>query len=123
MLDLQRHVDCPIWNDILSDTSTAAAQWSGVKYACQKVLQAYCKVFDQQELYDLIVRYFVLFDFTFISLFPFFPFDVIFLSVSTLIFRSIPVCQFNFSAVVERRRCENSVCSSELKSESNRALK
>lgn len=60
MLDLQRHVDCPIWNDILNDStqsSSAAAQWTGVKYACQKVLQAYCKVFDQEELYDLIVRY------------------------------------------------------------------
>lgn len=59
MLDLQRHIDCPIWSDILNSTpNAAAAQWTGIKYACQKVLQAYCKVFDEQELYDLIVRYF-----------------------------------------------------------------
>lgn len=59
MLDLQRHIDCPIWSDILDSTpNTAATQWTGMKYACQKVLQAYCKVFDEQELYDQIVRYF-----------------------------------------------------------------
>lgn len=56
MLDLQQHVDCPIWNDTKFSTS-GAVQWTGMKYACQKVLQAYCKVFNQEELYDLIVRY------------------------------------------------------------------
>lgn len=59
MLDLQRHTDCPIWSDVLSSTpSETIAEWTGIKYACQKVLQIYCKVFDEQELYDLIVRYY-----------------------------------------------------------------
>lgn len=30
--------------------------WPGLKYACVKVLEAYCKVFNQQELYEFIVR-------------------------------------------------------------------
>lgn len=68
MLDLQRHMYCPIWTDA---TAVAAAtvqptespyeattqQWTGLKYACQKVLETYCKLFDEKELYDLIVRY------------------------------------------------------------------
>lgn len=56
MLDLQQHVDCPIWNEKFSTSDAATVQWTGMKYACQKVLQAYCKVFNQEELYDLIVR-------------------------------------------------------------------
>lgn len=55
MLDLQRHENCPIWRDVLSNPSIP---WTGLQYTCLKVLQAYCKVFEQQELYDLIVRYF-----------------------------------------------------------------
>lgn len=60
MLDLQRHVYCPIWTDAVQSTDTPyddAQQWTGLKYACQKVLEIYCKVFEKQELYDLIVRY------------------------------------------------------------------
>ncbi|EDS33811.1 conserved hypothetical protein [Culex quinquefasciatus] len=52
MLDLQRHIDCPLWEVL----GSPAIPWSGMRYACVKVLHAYCKVFDQQELYDLIVR-------------------------------------------------------------------
>lgn len=54
MLDLQRHENCPIWRDVLSQQPIP---WTGLRYTCLKVLQAYCKVFDQLELYDLIVRY------------------------------------------------------------------
>lgn len=54
MLELQRHVDCPMWDTL----GSPLVPWPGMKYACIKVLHAYCKVFDQQELYDLIVRYF-----------------------------------------------------------------
>lgn len=36
---------------------SALIPWPGMKYACLKVIQAYCKVFEQQDLYDLIVRY------------------------------------------------------------------
>lgn len=35
---------------------SALLPWPGMKYACLKVIQAYCKVFEQQDLYDLIVR-------------------------------------------------------------------
>ncbi|GAB0100558.1 PET domain-containing protein [Sergentomyia squamirostris] len=52
MLELQRHTDCPMWDAL----GSPLVPWPGMKYACFKVLQAYCKVFDQQELYDLIVR-------------------------------------------------------------------
>lgn len=63
MLDLQRHMYCPIWTDVAvqpteSPPYTATTQqWTGLKYACQKVLETYCKLFDEKELYDLIVRY------------------------------------------------------------------
>ncbi|CAO1310245.1 unnamed protein product [Diamesa tonsa] len=30
--------------------------WAGMRYSCIKVLHAYCKVFNQQEIFDLIVR-------------------------------------------------------------------
>lgn len=53
MLDLQRHVECP-FSEALGGP---LVPWPGMRYACIKVLHAYCKVFDQQELYDLIVRY------------------------------------------------------------------
>lgn len=56
MLDLQRHADCPIWSDIYMAPMNGQLP-DGMKYACQKVLQAYCKVFEHQELCDLIVRY------------------------------------------------------------------
>lgn len=55
MLDLQRHEKCPIWRDVISNQTIP---WTGLRYTCLKVLQAYCKVFDQPELYDLIVRYY-----------------------------------------------------------------
>lgn len=63
MLDLQRHAYCPIWADAVQPTeashtnATTAQQWTGLKHACQKVLQTYCKLFEKGELYDLIVRY------------------------------------------------------------------
>lgn len=61
MLELRRQAaidPCPAREeeDILQSAS-ALIPWPGMKYACLKVIQAYCKVFDQQDLYDLIVRY------------------------------------------------------------------
>lgn len=54
MLDIQRHIDCPLKDvDILNNP---LIPWLGLKYSCIKVLHAYCKVFDQQELFELIVR-------------------------------------------------------------------
>lgn len=60
MLDLQRHMYCPIWTDGVQPAESpceADFQWTGLRYTCQKVLETYCKVFDKQELFDLIVRY------------------------------------------------------------------
>lgn len=62
MLDIQRHINCPIWTDAVQPTESPydeSQQWTGLKYACQKVLEIYYKVFDKQELYDLIVRYII----------------------------------------------------------------
>lgn len=59
MLELRRQtaVDpCPA-RDEDDIQGSALIPWPGMKYACLKVIQAYCKVFDQQDLYDLIVRY------------------------------------------------------------------
>ena len=55
MLDLNRHADCPSWE--LMNDSDVVIPWTGLQYACSKVLHTYCKVFNQQELCDLIVRY------------------------------------------------------------------
>lgn len=57
MIDLDRHKNCPIWND--QQLNNPAVPWTGMRYACLKVLQAYCKVFDREELYDVIVRYII----------------------------------------------------------------
>lgn len=59
MLDLQRHIFCPIWTNIDQQVQQYddTLQWTGLKYACQKVLETYSKVFEKQELFDLIVRY------------------------------------------------------------------
>lgn len=60
MLDLQRHIYCPIWtNTVQPEKSPCEAdfQWSDLKYVCHAVLEIYSKVIDKQELFDLIVRY------------------------------------------------------------------
>uniref|UniRef100_A0A336MQU3 CSON005596 protein n=1 Tax=Culicoides sonorensis TaxID=179676 RepID=A0A336MQU3_CULSO len=74
MLDLQRHSQCPIWeagiklatNTDLNENSNkksdkkdacdgVAIPWPGLEYACLKIFQTYCKIFNQEEIYDLIV--------------------------------------------------------------------
>lgn len=57
MLDLDRHKNCPIWTD--QELNNPTVPWTGMRYACLKVLQAYCKVFEREELYDIIVRYII----------------------------------------------------------------
>lgn len=32
------------------------SSWSGIKYACVRILELYSKVFSQEQLYELIVR-------------------------------------------------------------------
>lgn len=36
--------------------SNPLVPWSGMNYSCAKVLNLYCKVFSQQEIFELIVR-------------------------------------------------------------------
>lgn len=60
MLDMERHTNCPIWNDtekLNSITSEPMSQWNTLKYSCQNVMQTYCKIFNPDELIDLMVRY------------------------------------------------------------------
>lgn len=52
MLDLDRHAECPLWAALASSD----VPWTGMHYACLNVLSIYCKVFDRNEIYDLIVR-------------------------------------------------------------------
>lgn len=77
MLDLQRHSQCPIWENATKLTGNTTTKngavnnnekenhantgdgisWPGLEYACLKIFQTYCKIFNQEEIYDLIVRY------------------------------------------------------------------
>lgn len=54
MLDLDRHQKCPLWEVM----GSPVIPWTGMQYACLKVLHAYCKVFNKEEIYDMIVRYY-----------------------------------------------------------------
>lgn len=49
------HHPCPVTLGF----DSSLVPWPGIKYSCVRVLELYCKVFDQQELYELIVRYFI----------------------------------------------------------------
>ena len=40
----------------VENLSSSIIPWAGMRYSCIKVLHAYCKVFNQQEIFDLIVR-------------------------------------------------------------------
>lgn len=51
MLD-SRTRDCPLSQGL----DTSLIPWPGMKYACVRVLELYCKVFDQTQLYHLIIR-------------------------------------------------------------------
>lgn len=70
MLDLQRHTQCPIWENATKLTAPptnptkkdspcngGSPEWPGLEYACLNIIQTYCKIFNQEEIYDLIVRY------------------------------------------------------------------
>ncbi|XP_071455620.1 prickle planar cell polarity protein 3 isoform X4 [Hetaerina americana] len=43
---------CPL----VSGLDLSLVPWPGMRYACIRVLHLYCKVFNQQELYELIIR-------------------------------------------------------------------
>lgn len=58
MLDLNRHIDCPSWKSSSKVSfDHNQNQWQGLEYACLKILQTYHKIFEEQEISDLIVRY------------------------------------------------------------------
>lgn len=47
-------LDCPLKD--AEAMSSPLIPWAGMRYSCIKVLNLYCKVFSQQEIFDLIVR-------------------------------------------------------------------
>jgi prickle len=49
VIESSEMLDCP-----LKDAEQALN--SPMRYSCMKVLNLYCKVFNQQEIFDLIVR-------------------------------------------------------------------
>lgn len=60
MLALEQHVNCGGWHDTNKADAIATEsipQWDSLKYSCLKVMQTYCKIFNHDELIDLIVRY------------------------------------------------------------------
>lgn len=47
-------LDCPLKD--AEAMSSPLIPWTGMQYSGIKVLNLYCKVFSQQEIFDLIVR-------------------------------------------------------------------
>jgi prickle len=47
-------LDCPLKDSEI--VNSPLIPWAGMRYSCVKVLNLYCKVFSQQELFELIVR-------------------------------------------------------------------
>lgn len=59
ILRVSPSLDLPSASSLLHSTGTPNKQlvpWPGMKYACNKVLHLYCKVFGQMPLYELILR-------------------------------------------------------------------
>uniref|UniRef100_A0A2H1VDZ1 SFRICE_012471 n=1 Tax=Spodoptera frugiperda TaxID=7108 RepID=A0A2H1VDZ1_SPOFR len=57
MLCLSRHDNCP-WSEALK---SAEVDWTGIQYTCLKILHLYCKVFEKEDVLDMVIRaYFVL---------------------------------------------------------------
>ncbi|CAG4966733.1 unnamed protein product [Parnassius apollo] len=52
MLCLSRHENCP-WDEALK---SADITWTGLRYTCLKILHLYCKVFDQEDILELVLR-------------------------------------------------------------------
>lgn len=44
---------CPLSTGVID---TSLIPWPGMRFACVRVLELYCKVFNQMELYRLIIR-------------------------------------------------------------------
>ncbi|CAB3242907.1 unnamed protein product [Arctia plantaginis] len=52
MLCLSRHENCP-WSEALK---SAEVNWTGLQYTCLKVLHLYCKVFEKEDVLDMVIR-------------------------------------------------------------------
>lgn len=52
MLCLSRHDGCP-WDQALQSID---GTWTGLRYSCLKILHLYCKVFEQEEIIDMVIR-------------------------------------------------------------------
>ncbi|XP_013135805.1 PREDICTED: testin-like isoform X1 [Papilio polytes] len=52
MLCLSRHENCP-WHEALK---SAEITWTGLQYTCLKILHLYCKVFEKEEVLEMVLR-------------------------------------------------------------------
>ncbi|VVC88527.1 unnamed protein product [Leptidea sinapis] len=52
MLCLSRHENCP-WEQALK---SADVSWTGLQYTCLKILHLYCKVFDREDVLEMVIR-------------------------------------------------------------------
>ncbi|CAK1552811.1 unnamed protein product [Leptosia nina] len=52
MLCLSRHENCP-WEQALKSVDVT---WSGLQYTCLKILHLYCKVFEREDILELVIR-------------------------------------------------------------------
>ncbi|XP_041976256.1 prickle planar cell polarity protein 3-A isoform X4 [Aricia agestis] len=52
MLCLSRHENCP-WDLALKE---AKLNWSGLQYSCLKILHLYCKVFEREDVLEMVIR-------------------------------------------------------------------
>lgn len=50
---LSTQSQCPLSTGVID---TSLIPWPGMRFACVRVLELYCKVFNQIELYELIIR-------------------------------------------------------------------
>ncbi|XP_050342796.1 protein espinas isoform X2 [Nymphalis io] len=52
MLCLSRHDNCP-WDEALK---SADLTWTGLQYTCLKILHLYCKVFEREDVLEMVIR-------------------------------------------------------------------
>ncbi|CAH0729013.1 unnamed protein product, partial [Brenthis ino] len=52
MLCLSRHENCP-WDEALK---SAELTWTGIQYTCLKILHLYCKVFEREDVLEMVIR-------------------------------------------------------------------
>ncbi|CAG9138442.1 unnamed protein product [Plutella xylostella] len=55
MLCLTRHENCP-WDQALKSSEIT---WTGLQFACLKILHLYCRVFDREDVLDMVIRHYI----------------------------------------------------------------